>query len=102
MSASPDEARAVPTATACASKGSSPAALTRQSGASREHDRIDHWVQAQQGGGPLNPAWVEWLTGWPIGHTASEPLGTAKFRSWLQSQHLILRVVSGWISGDDS
>jgi DNA (cytosine-5)-methyltransferase 1 len=25
----------------------------------------------QEDGGPLNPEWVEWLMGWPIGHTES-------------------------------
>lgn len=37
-------------------------------------------------GGQLNPPWVEWLIGWPIGWTACEPLGMDKFRSWRQ-QH---------------
>lgn len=36
-------------------------------------------------GGALNPAWVEWLMGWPIGWTALEPLGTDRFRWWLRS-----------------
>jgi hypothetical protein len=38
------------------------------------------------GGGQLNPTWVEWLMGWPIGWTDLEPLETDKFQSWLQ-QH---------------
>jgi hypothetical protein len=33
----------------------------------------------------LNPAWVEWLMGWPIGWTDLKPLGTDKFRQWLHS-----------------
>lgn len=33
-------------------------------------------------GGQLNPDWVEWLMGWPIGWTASEPLAMARFREW--------------------
>ena len=43
-------------------------------------------------GGPLNPTWVEWLMGWPLGWTAAaEPTesaasGTARCREWLQ-QH---------------
>lgn len=37
-------------------------------------------------GGLLNPEWVEWLMGWPIGHTALKPLETAKYQEWLQ-QH---------------
>ncbi len=36
-------------------------------------------------GGDLNPMWVEWLMGWPLGWTALEPLGTARFRLWLRS-----------------
>jgi hypothetical protein len=37
-------------------------------------------------GGPLNPAWVEWLMGWPIGHTASSALATGKSRSARRSR----------------
>lgn len=37
-------------------------------------------------GGRLNPEWVEWLMGWPVGHTASGPLATVRYREWLQ-QH---------------
>ncbi len=31
--------------------------------------------------GPLNPAWVEWLMGWPIGHTDLKPLETDRCQS---------------------
>jgi hypothetical protein len=31
--------------------------------------------------GRLNPQWVEWLMGWPIGHTDLKPSETVKFRS---------------------
>jgi hypothetical protein len=34
-------------------------------------------------GGSLNPPWVEWLMGWPIGWTALEPLATESFQRWL-------------------
>ncbi|HEX8894444.1 MAG TPA: hypothetical protein VF783_14030 [Terriglobales bacterium] len=74
-----------PTPCASASKGSSPAALTRKDGRDRSNDRIDHAVMASDGG-QLNPEWVEWLMGWPIGHTALKPLETDKYREWLQ-QH---------------
>jgi len=37
-------------------------------------------------GGTLNPTWVEWLMGWPLGWTDLKPLATDKFRSW-QQQH---------------
>lgn len=33
----------------------------------------------------LNPAWVEWLMGWPIGWTDLKPLETDKFQQWLRS-----------------
>jgi hypothetical protein len=36
--------------------------------------------------GPLNPDWVEWLMGWPIGLTDLRPLETVRFREWRQ-QH---------------
>jgi len=35
--------------------------------------------------GKLNPEWVEWLMGWPIGHTASKQLETVKSHSKSQS-----------------
>ena len=35
--------------------------------------------------GQLNPNWVEWLMGWPIGWTDLKPLGTDRFRQWLGS-----------------
>lgn len=74
-----------PTQCASASKGSSPAALVRKDGRSRQRDRIDHAVMASDGG-QLNPEWVEWLMGWPIGHTALKPLEMARYREWLR-QH---------------
>ena len=36
--------------------------------------------------GPMNPVFVEWLMGWPIGWTDLKPLETAKFHEWRQ-QH---------------
>ena len=37
-------------------------------------------------GGALNPEWVEWLMGWPIGWTACEPLEMGRFLPWLQQR----------------
>jgi hypothetical protein len=37
-------------------------------------------------GGTLNPMWVEWLMGWPLGWTDLKPLAMDKFHSW-QQQH---------------
>jgi hypothetical protein len=78
-------ARTWPTPVASMSKGGSPASLTRKSGADRSNDRLDHAVMAS-GGGQLNPNWVEWLMGWPIGHTGLKPLETGKYQEWLR-QH---------------
>ena len=85
QSSLPAAVRKWPTPCASASKGSSPASLTRKTGASRANDRIDHAVMASDGG-QLNPEWVEWLMGWPIGWTELKPLAMAKFHEW-QQQH---------------
>jgi len=37
-------------------------------------------------GGKLNPTWVEWLMGWPLGWTDLKPLEMDKFQKW-QEQH---------------
>lgn len=44
--------------------------------------RLNHQLGA---GGSLNPLWVEWLMGWPIGWTDLRPLATARFRRWCGS-----------------
>jgi hypothetical protein len=36
-------------------------------------------------GGQLNPTWVEWLMGWPLGWTDSAQSVTDKFRQWCAS-----------------
>jgi hypothetical protein len=36
---------------------------------------------ASQAGGSLNPTWVEWLMGWPLGWTDLKPLATDRFHS---------------------
>jgi hypothetical protein len=48
---------------------------------------IAEWKKQQnnlndQIGGQLNPTWVEWLMGFPIGWTDSRPLETDKFQQW--------------------
>ena len=42
----------------------------------------DEWYQKAMG--QLNPEWVEWLLGWPIGWTALEPLATDRYQRWLR------------------
>jgi len=36
-------------------------------------------------GGQLNPTWVEWLMGWPLGWTDLKPLEMDKFQQWCGS-----------------
>ena len=56
-----------------------------QSGAKRGRNAQGGECLTQQAGGTLNPLWVEWLMGWPIGWTDCEPLETDKFQQWLRS-----------------
>ena len=64
-----------PTARDWKDNGKSPAELARNS-----------VTLATHAGGQLNPTWVEWLMGWPLGWTDLKPLGTDKYQQWLQ-QH---------------
>jgi hypothetical protein len=48
--------------------------------------RIFAVEETPAGGGTLNPDWVEWLMGWPIGWTDLKPLATGKYQRW-QQQH---------------
>ena len=36
-------------------------------------------------GGALNPTWVEWLMGWPLGWTDCAASETDRFQQWLRS-----------------
>lgn len=50
--------------------------------------RLNTAVSPEGGnGGRLNPNWVEWLMGWPIGWTDLKPLEMDKFQSW-RNAHL--------------
>ena len=42
-------------------------------------------IGGETDGGRLNPTWVEWLMGWPLGWTDLKPLLMDKFRSWQRS-----------------
>ena len=41
--------------------------------------------KAEDVGGALNPVWVEWLMGWPLGWTDLRPLEMDRFRQWRRS-----------------
>ena len=47
---------------------------------------VKHFAPQGSTDGPMNPAFPEWLMGWPIGHSDLKPLATDKFREW-QQQH---------------
>ena len=51
-------------------------------------DTLDVAVQytdnKEKTGGQLNPTWVEWLMGWPLGHTDLKPLETDKYQKWCE------------------
>lgn len=51
----------------------------------RKSPALNH-VATNGNGGQLNPPWVEWLMGWPIGWAGLEPLERDRFLSWLR-QH---------------
>lgn len=74
------------TATATAYKG-----WSKNHNRANTDDRLDYTVEreASQSGqaGRLNPQWVEWLMGWPIGWTELKPLEMGRFQEWLR-QHL--------------
>jgi hypothetical protein len=49
----------------------------RWGGTMQEWGGSKNWVRKEMpelAGGPLNPTWVEWLMGWPLGWTALKPL----------------------------
>jgi hypothetical protein len=47
-------------------------------GGSRSRAVMKTLVTPQELGGALNPTWVEWLMGWPLGWTDLKPLATDK------------------------
>jgi hypothetical protein len=55
-------------------------------GGSGARKQMASLVPAEEMFGPLNPEWVEWLMGWPIGWTDLRPLEMDRFREW-QQQH---------------
>jgi hypothetical protein len=57
----------------------------KNNGAPSQMERNTKPLNAEVGGS-LNPTWVEWLMGWPLGWTDLKPLAMDKFREWLR-QH---------------
>jgi hypothetical protein len=71
---------------ATAVKFATPTARDWRSGKASQatHDKNSRPL-SEQIGGSLNPTWVEWLMGWPLGWTDLRPSGTGKFRLWQDS-----------------
>lgn len=67
-----------PTPTAVTDSGG--AALCKWGG-SRSREKLRTMVTPEELNGALNPTWVEWLMGWPLGWTDLRPLGTDKYPS---------------------
>ena len=57
---------------------------SKNNGAPSQMDRNTKPLNAEVGGS-LNPIWVEWLMGWPLGWTDSKPLEMDKFQQWQHS-----------------
>ena len=79
--------RKYPTPTATCYKGWSKGHNRAQS-----DDRLDYTIEreASESGKPgrLNPEWVEWLMGWPVGWTDLKQLETDRFHEWRQQHSL--------------
>ena len=76
-----------------ATKWPTPTAITGSGGASLckwggsgSRKKLESMISRQELNGALNPTWVEWLMGWPLGWTALEPLAMDKYQQWLE-QH---------------
>jgi hypothetical protein len=78
--------RPITTALADAVRFATPQARDFRTGST---DRWDNPARSRnlndQIGGQLNPTWVEWLMGWPLGWTDSAQSATDKFRQWCHS-----------------
>lgn len=60
----------------------------RQNGKKGSQESLSTVVQgapASVAGGALNPTWVEWLMGWPLGWTDCAASATDKYRQWRRS-----------------
>jgi DNA (cytosine-5)-methyltransferase 1 len=63
-----------PTPRASDFKGATSAEAMSKAAARGFNPNLPEATAASVGGGKLNPTWVEWLMGWPLGWTDSKPL----------------------------
>jgi hypothetical protein len=50
---------------------------------------LPEMVAESANGGRLNPTWVEWLMGWPLGATDLKPLEMDKYQQWLEQHGIV-------------
>ena len=85
----------IPTPTAGDSKGSgsrnTPGSRARPGLSLTDYVRGDGGTGRQPNGGPLNPVWVEWLMGWPLGWTGLSASEMDKYRTARRQLLLSLR-----------
>jgi len=67
-----------PTPRAADFKGATSAEAMSKAAARGFSPNLPEATAASVGGGHLNPTWVEWLMGWPLGWTDLKPLGMDK------------------------
>lgn len=77
------EPQMFPTPTATMAKGALP---SRYRGSENYRRNLHEYVRTSEQCGQLNPDWVDWLMGFPVGYTGCGRLETPRFRKWL-SQH---------------
>jgi DNA (cytosine-5)-methyltransferase 1 len=70
-----------PTPRASDFKGATSAEAMSKAAARGFNPNLPEATAASVGGGQLNPTWVEWLMGWPLGWTDLKPLETDKSHS---------------------
>ena len=70
-----------PTPRAADHKGATSADAMSKAAARGFNPNLPELTAAISGGGKLNPTWVEWLMGWPLGWTDLKPLEMDKFPS---------------------
>ena len=60
----------------------------RSRGKKGSQESLSTFIQvspAREAGGSLNPNWVEWLMGWPLGWTSTEPMPESTWAAWQQA-----------------
>jgi hypothetical protein len=89
---------AVVAATTWPTPGHTPWHSTNNRGKIRENVGTEEEYRAMTAGnfGKLNPDWVEWLMGWPIGWTSLDHLPEENMATWVQGMAVTVNRVYGF------